>query len=463
MRFGFVAVLIGTVSWSSMASAESLNDALAAAYSNNPTIRAARAQVRALDEGVSQAKSGYRPSIEATGSVARVNSQQTVNFAGFPTERNDTYTSKNASVALVQPLFSGFKTVNGVRQAKNEVNAGRAQLTETEQQVLLAAATAYMDVIRDEAILELNRNNVQVLTRQLEASKDRFRVGEITRTDVAQSEARLARAVSDRTKAEGALAVSRAAYNRVVGQMPGSLTAPKEVNSVPATEQAALEIALQDSPALNAARYNDKAASNAVAVAKGGFLPELSLRAEYSRGWDQSSFVSDGETKQIMAQLTIPIYQAGVQSSAVRQARQINSQRRLQVTEAQRQVTEAVRNAWEALAEAEARITSDKSQVRANEIALDGVRQEAEVGSRTTLDVLNAEQELLNSRVSLTGSQHDRAVAKFQLLAAIGRLTARNLNLPVTYYDPKRNYDNVDDKIFGWSIEDEKAPSSADR
>lgn len=454
MRYGFVAVLLGSACFWGPANGENLTEALAAAYANNPTIEAQRAALRAQDETVSQAKGGYRPSLEATGSIARSNTQQTSTFAGVPTVRDDNLTAKVGSVALVQPVFRGFRTVNEVRQARNEVYAGRAQLTAAEQQVLLAAATAFMDVIRDEAILELNRNNVQVLTRQLEASQDRFRVGEITRTDVAQSEARLARAVSDRTRAEAALTVSRAAYNRVVGRMPGSLDYP-ELAPVPETEAAALEVALADAPALNAARYNDKAADYAVSAAKGGFLPELNLRAEYRREWDTSVFVDEVERKQIMAELRIPIYQAGVQSSAVRQARQINSQRRLQVIEAERQVTEGLRNAWEGLREARSRIASDESQVRANEIALDGVRQEAAVGSRTTLDVLDAEQELLDARVSLTGAEHDVAVATFELLAAMGRLTARGLGLPVTYYDPERNYDDVSGKFYGWGIEDE--------
>lgn len=449
-------VSLGALTLSGPASADSLEEALAAAYASNPTLEASRAALRALDETVSQARGGYRPSVEATGSIARSNTKQNSNFAGQPNVTDETLTSKVGSVALVQPVFRGFRTVNEVSQAKNEVFAGRAELTRTEQDVLLQAATAYMGVIRDEAILELNRNNVQVLNRQLEASQDRFRVGEITRTDVAQSEARLARAISERTRAEAALTASRVAYNRVVGRMPGTLTYPAELPSVPETEAAALEIALAENPTLNAARFNDKAADYAVAAAKGGFMPEVNIRAEYRREWDTSVFVDEVERKQIVAELRIPIYQAGVQSSAVRQARQLNSQRRLEVIEAERLVTEGVRNAWESLREAQSRILSDESQVRANEIALEGVRQEAAVGSRTTLDVLDAEQELLDSRVSLTAAQHDEAVATYQLLAAIGRLTARDLRLPVTYYDPARNYSDVGGRFYGWGIEDEE-------
>lgn len=461
MRFGVIAALFASVAFGAspfiqVAQADTLDEALAAAYIGNPTLEASRAGLRARDELVSQARGGYRPSIEATGSIGRSNTKQVSSFAGSPTQTDTTLSPKRGSLALVQPVFRGFQTVNEVKQARSEVFAGREELLSVQQNVLLQAATAYMDVIRDEAILELNRNNVQVLNRQLEASEDRFRVGEITRTDVAQSEARLSRAISERTRAEAALTASRIAYNRIVGRMPGTLSYPAELPELPASEAAALEIALAEHPELNASRYNDKATGYAVAAAKGGFLPEVSVRAEYSRDWDTSNFVDEVERKQVVAELRIPIYQAGVQSSAVRQARQLNSQRRLQVIEVERQITEGVRNAWEALREAQARIVSDESQVRANEIALEGVRQEADVGSRTTLDVLDAEQELLDSRVSLTSAQHDEAVATFQLLAAIGRLTARDLRLPVTYYDPARNYDDVSGQIYGWGIEDEE-------
>lgn len=455
MRYGLIAALLSTVCFSATANGEDLMDALAAAYVGNPTIEAERAALRAQDETVSQAKSGYRPSIMATGTIARTNSKQTSSFGGQPQETDTTLTPKTGSIALVQPIFRGFRTQNEVRQARTEVEAGRAFLTSVEQQVLLDAASAYMDVIRDEAILELTRNNVQVLSRQLEASRDRFRVGEVTRTDVAQSEARLSGAISARIQAERSLTASRSAYNRVVGRMPGTLDYPTDLPDVPENEEAALEIALMENPNLIAARHADRAGDYAVNAAKGGFLPELSVRAEYRREYDSSEFIDDVERKQVMAELRVPIYQAGVQSSAVRQARQLNSQRRIQVIETERLVTEGVRNAWEALREARSRIESDESQVRANEIALEGVRQEANVGSRTTLDVLDAEQELLDSRVSLTAARHDEAVATFGLLASMGRLTARNLNLAVTYYDPARNYDRVNSKAFGWGIEDE--------
>lgn len=435
--------------------AETLQDALAAAYANNPALDAVRAAQRATDEGVAQAKGGWRPTVEATGSVGRTNNQQTSSFGGLTTMRDDTFTPKRGAVSLVQPLFRGFKTVNSVNAAEADVYAGREELRGSEQQVLLDAVTAYMDVKRDEAVLELNRNNVQVLQRQLEASQDRFRVGEITRTDVAQSEARLSRANSDRIRAESALIASRAAYRRVMGVAPGSLEQPGQLPELPASEEDALALALAESPVLRAAQFAARAAEYDAKVAVGDLLPQVDLRAEYDRGFDTSTFVSNTEEKRVVAQLTIPLYQAGVAGSVVRQSRQVKRQRVLEVMDAERLVEQNVRNAWESLREAQSRIRADEEQVKANAIALEGVRQEADVGSRTTLDVLDAEQEYLDSQVSLVTSQRDEVVAAYGLLASVGRLSAMDLGLAVAYYDPEEHYNRVRDKFFGWTIEDE--------
>lgn len=439
----------------SAAKAESLTEALAAAYEGNPDIEAARAELRAIDEGVAQARGGWRPRANAQGAISRSNTEQISTISGFPERRDNTLTGKSASVAVEQPVFRGFRTVSESRQAKNRVYAGRENLEQTESDVLLDAVAAYMDVTRDQAVLELNRNNVQVLQRQLEASQDRFRVGEITRTDVAQSEARLSRANSDRILAEARLAASRALFNRVIGFMPGTLAPVTTLPELPESEAAAIETALADNPLLNAVRYNERASADAIGVAKSGLLPEISLRAEYGRDWDTSVFTPESTRKQVSAQLRIPLYEAGIQSSLVREARQINNQYRLLIVSAERQTVENTRNAWEALREARSRIISTGEQVRANEIALEGVRQEADVGARTTLDVLDAEQELLDSRVALVSAQRDEVVAAYALLGALGRLNADYLELPVERYDATRNYERVSDKIWGWGIEDE--------
>lgn len=430
------------------AGAEDLLGTLTTAYQNNPVLEAERAGVRATDENVSQAKAGWRPTLSADG-----------NFTYRKNTTNQTFTSngitypKTAGLSIEQPLFRGFQTVNATKQAKKQVGAARAGLIITEQDILLQTVTAYVDVKRDEEVLILTKNNVSVLQRQLEASEDRFRVGEITRTDVAQSKARLSRAISERIQAEATLTSSRAAFTRVVGSAPGTLENAEILGTLPASEQAALEITLRESPTLKAAKYQAEAARYNVKRLYGGFMPTVSLTASYNKTWSNFLDTDRSTTSQIAAQLRIPLYQAGTQSSLVRQARQVENQRRLEAVATERQVQENVRNAWEGYREATARISSTIDQMEANSIALEGVRQEAEVGSRTTLDVLDAEQELLDSRVSNARSQRDQIVAAYQLLRATGQLTARNLKLGGGLYDPRRNADAVDGRFYGWKID----------
>ncbi|MBI1181816.1 MAG: TolC family outer membrane protein [Alphaproteobacteria bacterium] len=441
-----VALGLGTAP----AAAETLQDALTAAYLNNPVLEAQRASVRAEDENVSQALSGYRPSLSASGSVT---TERTNNFFS-QTGGKQTLNPIQATVALEQPLFSSFRTYNAVKEAKTEVSAARSGLVSTEQQVLLDTVSAYMDVLRDEAVLDLRRNNVQVLQKQLQASKDRFEVGEITRTDVAQSEARLSAAISGRIAAEADLAASRAAYERIVGNAPGTLEQPTALAGVPNSEDRALQLALDSNPDLQQARLQEEAARRAIDRAKSDLGPEISLVAQYQYSEDQfiSGFTS--KTTALMAKATVPLYQSGVVSSRIRQAKQVDSERRMQAIEAERQVREAVRNAWERLRAARATIDASKSQVDASNSALDGVRQELEVGSRTTLDVLDAEQEYLDAQVQLVRAHRDEFVAAFQLLVATGQATAQSLQLPVEYYDPTEYYQRSTGKWFGWGTGD---------
>ena len=328
--------------------------------------------------------------------------------------------------------------------------AGREALMSVEQATLFNAVQAYMNVIRDQGVVELNRNNVDVLQRQLEATTDRFRVGELTRTDTAQAEARLSLAKSNLTGAEAQLTASRAFYERVVGQMPGTLEKPPVVAGLPETEEDARSVAEKNNPTLQSARYAEQANREAISVAKGALLPSVDIQAQYQYGRDPSLTVRDVEESSILGVLTIPLYQAGVEYSQVREAKELHNQSRLQVAAAMREVDEAVRNAWNQLRSSRASIVSNQEGVNASEIALEGVRQESEVGARTTLDVLNAEQEYLNARVSLVSAERDLAVAEYGLLAAMGQLTARNLQLPVDYYDPAVNYGEVRNKWIGF-------------
>lgn len=429
------------------ANAESLTDALSAAYATNPTLAAQRAQLRATDEGVPQALSGWRPNLQAQGTYGATHTDTTLNTGARAEGDIEPYTG---SVTLSQNVFAGGRTVNATDQAEFGVLAGRESLKSVEQATLLNAVQAYMNVIRDQSTVELNRNNVDVLNRQLEATTDRFRVGELTRTDTAQAEARLSLSKSNLTAAEAQLTASRAFYERVVGQMPGTLERPAAVATLPESEEAARAIAEKNNPTLQAARYAEQANNEAISVAKGALLPTVDIQAQYQYGRDPSLTVRDVEESSILGVLTIPLYQGGSEYSQVREAKELHNQSRLQVAAAMREVDEAVRNAWDTLRSSRASIVSTKEGVNASEIALEGVRQESEVGARTTLDVLNAEQEYLNARVALVSAERDLAVAEYGLLAAMGLLTAQALDLPVQYYDPTVNYDEVRDKWIGF-------------
>jgi outer membrane protein len=426
--------------------ADTLQDALIAAYNTNPQLAAERARQRAIDENVPIARAGWRPTITMTGAYGYQHSRTIVGFAPGTVQSHPA----SGNVTATQPIFDGLRTPYSIKQAKAQVRAGRATLDSTEQDILLAVVTAYVDVQRDQAVVDLNRSNVDVLRRELQATNDRFNVGELTRTDVAQAQARLGGAMSALTQAEANLTNSIAAYERIVGQKPGTLAPPPPLPILPVTEEEALEIGLKENPALLAARENETASRYGVAVAKGALFPSIDVRGRLSHDEESLTPISQTDTKSLMAEVTVPIYQAGAEWARIRQAKQTNSRDLMLIAQTERQVREGVSNAWEQLRAARAQIKSDEEQVRANEIAYEGVRQEAQVGSRTTLDVLNAEQELLNARVSLVSSQRNEYVAAFQLLSSIGKLSAQELGLPVKPYDPKTYYRKVNHKLIGW-------------
>ena len=309
-----------------------------------------------------------------------------------------------------------------------------------------------MDVWRDEAILRLNINNEQVLARQLEASRDRFEVGEITRTDVAQSEARLSGATSGRIEAESDLKTSRATYEEIIGRPPGTLDAPESVVGLPPSLEQAITIAVQNNPSVVSNQFLEISAREAVREAIGELLPELSLEGQVRRTENVGSTRQRTESASVFAELRVPLYQAGFVSSQIRQTKQLASERRLLLEEARRDSEQFAIQTWEALVASQAQIDSFTAQVEANEIALEGVRQENAVGSRTTLDVLDAEQELLDAEIDLVTARRDEVVAAYALLAAIGRLRARDIGLPVEYYDEERDYLEVRDAWYGWDI-----------
>ena len=427
--------------------AQTLNEALSTAYNNNPTLGAQRSALRATDEGVPQALSNWRPTVTLNNNSGRTN----LNFQNNPAGRSDLILSPNTTtLTATQPLYRGGRTTAATKSAEANVQAGRATLANTEQTVLLQVVTAYMDVLRDTAVLSLNRNNEQVLGKQLDASRDRFRVGEITRTDVSQAESRLARARSDRQQAEGNLTSSRATFQRIVGDMPATLQPPPKLNSLPANEEAATAIALEENPQVIAALFTEEASRYDIRAASGALLPTVNLSGVYTRTWDAGQTPNLRlDQAQALLGISIPLYEAGNTYSQVRQRRQINSQRMVQVEETRRLIRQNVVQAWENLTTARAVIVARKAQVSSSTVALDGVTQEAQVGSRTTLDVLDAEQELLDASVALVRAERDEFVASYTLHAATGRLTARSLGLPVQLYDPLENYSRVREKWFG--------------
>jgi len=460
MKKGIVSLMaVATVMTGSYAvSADTLNDAMAAAYASNPQLLAQRAALRAVDEGVTRARSGYLPNLSGNYSYSNGDRKEDGTEEAIPSS------SESYGLTANYNLFRGFQDKNNVSQAKSSVKAGRAQLRSVEQQILLGAVTAYMNVVRDTATVELRQNNIQVLERQLQASQDRFRVGEVTRTDVAQSEARLENAKSALLTADAALAASRAQYGRVVGQAPGTLETPTAKPELPVNLDAAIELAMELSPGVLSARYNEEAAAYSVRSAKGALLPTVGVQGSWTDA-SRSQFeptvnttiTSAAQSKSIGVQVTVPLYAGGARYSDIRRAKQLRSQRRLDIHQAERVAQETVFIAWDNYRAAVGQITSSQASVRANEIALEGVKQEAYVGSRTTLEVLNAEQELLNARVSLVRARRDEMVAAYNLVSATGKLTARDIGLGVDVYNEEDYYNKVGSRwLFGLRIGDAK-------
>jgi len=436
-----LAAGLGTVP----ALAQSLPEALALAYGSNPELLAARAQLRATDELVPQARSGYLPQASMSGEIGRTRAE-----SNLGTSVN---TPKSVDLTVTQAIYRGGRTVAGISRAENVVQSQRANLLSTEQNVLLEAATAYLDVVRDTAVLELNVKNEQVLNRQLEASRDRFRVGEITRTDVSQAESRVARAVSDRILAEGQLNATRASFTRLVGRPPEALVQPQLTLALPTSLNETIELALANNPGVIATRFASAAADDGVDLVTGELLPTVSVSGSLSREWDRLGTNGVTDSAAIIARVSVPLYEGGGTTARVREAKHTANQRRIEVESSERQAREGAIRAWEGLVTSRASIQSRQAQVLSSEIALEGVRQEATVGSRTVLDVLDAEQELLDARVQLVRAQRDELVAAFQVLAATGQLTAGRLNLTVDVYDFEDHYNQVNTKLWGVSID----------
>lgn len=431
----------------SPAGAVSLTEALTMAYESNPTLLAGRATLRSTDEGVPQALSKWRPELEFTAeygeSVVRSN-------AKLPTEAFQNREPWKWDLTLTQNIFRGGRTLAATSAAENDVKAQRARLVSTEQTVLLSAVTAFINLYRDQATLKLNTSNEQILQRQLQAARDRFEVGEITRTDVYQAEARLARSTADRIQAEGNVGVSRAAYENVMGVPAEEIAAPQAPEiALPASLADALKMASTQNPDVIASEYSRLAAIDGVDEVWGELLPTVTGEASATRTTQASSRTIRSDSYEAKLALTVPLYQSGSVYSRLRAAKQAAAEKRLQIDRERRNAIEVATRAWQSLQTTRARVKSLKLQITAAEIALEGVQREAAVGSRTVLDVLNAEQEYLDAKVNLIASERDELQALFELHSAIGQLTARNMALPVPYYAPVEHYNQVRNKWFG--------------
>ena len=431
MRDRLAAVLVATtlILPAAPASAQSLNDALAGAYQTSPVLQAARAQLRSTDELVPEALSGWRPTVTAEAEGG----------GGVDKNHDDGRPLGLAELRVVQPIYTGGRTGAAVNQAENLVQAQRAQLVAAEQQVLLQSVTAYMDVVRAEAVLTLDEGNEKVVRDQRDSARRRRAAGAASDTDVSQAESRLALAQAQRTQAAAALNSARAVYRQQIGADPATLAAPEVPTGLPAGEDAAVAAAARH-PYVVAAQFAEKAARDGVDVVLGEMRPQISVEGD---------LLTSKETARILAKVTIPLYQAGGVDARARSSKETYGERRFDTETQQRQTAAEAAAAWYALDAAGAQIGSFETQIETAKKALAGTRRDYDAGVRTLLDELDAQHELLGAQTNLAGARHDQVVAAYRLLAADGRVTARDLNLPVTPYDFEEHYLEVRDKFWG--------------
>jgi outer membrane protein len=441
------------------AAAETLEFALSQAYNNNPQLNSQRALVRATDENVPTALAGYRPRASITASAGTQSLNTTLREIGSQTppntpasyfQQSGVNTPHGVGATITQNVLNGNQTANRTRQAESQVFGARETLRNIEQTVLLAAATAYMNLLRDGAILELQRSNVEVLQEQLRQSKQRLESGNVTATDVSQSESRLATGKTQLFAAEAIYETSKAIYRQVIGIEPGKLVAASPVDRFsPRTLAAAVTAGIAQNPTVTSAQFNVDAALLQVKVAEGSLYPSVQIQGSVQKNYEVSMTQLQSFTGSVSGLFSMPIYQGGAEYAAIRQAKETHGQRQLDLNVARDQARVGVIQAWALLEAAKNSIESSKNQVKSAEAALNGVREEARLGQRTTLDVLNAQQELVAARIALVGTQRDRLVNSYSLLAAIGQLSPQVLGLQVATYDPATHYHQVRDTWTG--------------
>lgn len=428
---------------SASAQAQNIFEALGETYNTNPTLQAERAYLRSIDENVAIAKSGYRPNIALTGSYRDVDNEDDNGDSG----------AKNKAMAakFSQPLFNGFSTVNSVKSADQAVRAAQNNLYNVEQNVFLEASTAYLNYVRDSAIVELQKNNEKLLKKRLDETQQRFNVGEVTRTDVSQAKARYSQAMSDRIASEGTLEASKAVYIKIIGSTPQDLEEPAAIiDFLPESYDVAIATALKNNYSIRQAKHLYNAKGYEVYANTGALLPQLSFDASASKvkSENDNKLIGDNTTDSVEwgLNLSIPLYNSGESRARIRQSKHQKWQAQEIIQETERYVRASVSSAWEYLKSNESKISAIKDQVKANEIALDGVQKEEALGNRTILDVLDAYQELLNSNVNEVTARRDYYVSAMQLLLSMGKLTAKDLKLGVDLYDAKKFYKETKDK-----------------
>ncbi|HEY0329770.1 MAG TPA: TolC family outer membrane protein [Rhodopseudomonas sp.] len=430
--------------------ADTIEAALVRAYQSNPQLNAQRASVRSTDENVPQALSGYRPRVSVTASGGYQYSDVVGTTGGLTGRIHGDQAPRAIGVTASQTLFNGNQTANRTRAAEGQVSSAREGLRVLEQSVLLSAATIYMDYLRDAATLEVQRSNVRVLEQTLKQTRDRFNVGEVTRTDVAQSEAQLAAGRTQQLTAESNLTTTRSNFRRIIGSEPEALAPGSPVDRyLPATLPTAVELGLTENPNVTASMFGIDVSFLNVKINEGALFPTLTLQGSAQQGYEQSITTPRQFVASAVAQLSVPIYQGGGEYALIRQSKETLAQQRLNLEQVRDQTRASVVQAWGQLLAGRAQVSSAQAQVSASEIALNGVREEARAGQRTTLDVLNAQQALVNARVALVTAQHDRVVASYAVLNAVGRLSPQVLKLNTTVYDPSVHYQQVRDSWFG--------------
>jgi outer membrane protein len=435
--------------------ADTIEAAMVRAYQNNPQLNAQRAQVRSTDENVPQALSGYRPKVAVTASAGYQYTDTNLTSGGTPnvivrTGIHGTNAPRSVGATVSQTLFNGQQTANRTRAAESQVSSAREGLRVLEQTVLLSAATIYMDYLRDAAIVEVQRSNVRVLEQTLKQTQDRFNVGEVTRTDVAQSEAQLAAGKTQLLTAEANLTTTRANFRRIIGNEPENLAPGSPVDRfLPATLSKSVELGLTENPNVTAAMYGVDVSFLQVKVNEGALFPTVTLQTSVQQSYEQTLTIFRSFGASTAVQLNVPVYQGGAEYSLIRQSKETLAQQRLNLEQIRDQARANVVTAWGQLVAGKAQVASAQAQVTASEIALNGVREEAKAGQRTTLDVLNAQQALVNARNALVTAQHDRVVASYSVLTSIGRISPQVLNLATTTYDASVHYQQVRDSWAG--------------